>query len=288
MCPIDDLTASRKRKHLALEEFDAVLAQFPYLERLDLEGIGEPLLNPHLAEMVERAQSRGIAAGFVTNGTLLDATIGGALIKAGLSCLVVSLDSADPAVFESIREGATFHEVTENIKGFVGLRKTLEAPNPWIGVMMVAMNVNINEMSGFIRFVHDLGVDGCVVKGLNPAVDPSLEIRVADGSLDRIRSRCESMVLRPGFSVKLAFLNGLKKEFRCRWPWSGAYVTAEGDVTPCCNCPDPRILTFGNLFRQPFRAIWNGDGYKAFRSELKNGVPQICRACPDWSQSPYF
>jgi radical SAM protein with 4Fe4S-binding SPASM domain len=71
-----------------------------------------------------------------------------------------------------------------------------------------------------------------------------------------------------------------RSTLHCRWPWSAAYVTAEGDVTPCCNCPDKRELFMGNLLEKPFSSIWNGKAYRIFRRELREGVPQICRNCP--------
>ena len=51
-------------------------------------------------------------------------------------------------------------------------------------------------------------------------------------------------------------------------------------MTPCCNCPDSRVLSFGNLFETPLAGIWNGREYKAFPRELRSGMPPICRESP--------
>jgi radical SAM protein with 4Fe4S-binding SPASM domain len=60
------------------------------------------------------------------------------------------------------------------------------------------------------------------------------------------------------------------------------YVTAEGDLTPCCNCPDARDENLGNLLEKPFATLWNGRRYRSFRTRLRTGVPEICRQCPDY------
>jgi len=281
MCPIEELTQARRKKWLMVEEFEHILDELPYLEQLHLQGIGEPLTNPFLAEMITKARARGIAVGVITNGTLLDRNKGEALIGAGLSNITISLDSADAENYQTIRKGADFEEVTHNIRDFVALRQSLGSPTPWIGIMMVAMKSNIHEIDEMIRLANRLGVDALTVKGLNPTVAPELKINVnKQGAANR---ESGNDVLRPDFQVNLAYLEN-SSVLRCRWPWVAVYVTVEGYVTPCCNCPDARQINFGNLFQQSFRSIWNNTTYLSFRNELRDGRPKICVPCPDWHQ----
>lgn len=281
MCPIEDLTRARRKKHLSVEEFERILNEFPYVESLHLQGIGEPLTNPYFAELVACARARGIAAGVITNGTLLDLEAGEALICAGLSSMIISLDSADAGNYQAIRKGADFQEVIDNIRGFVALRQHLGSSTPWIGNMMVAMYNNVHELREMVQLANDLGVDALTVKGLNTAVVPQLELSAPQQQASEAQGLLAGLVMRPGFQVQLAYLER-SLVVRCRWPWTGAYVTAEGDVTPCCNCPDARQVSFGNLFRRPMREIWNNEAYRTFRRELRDGMPEVCRPCPDW------
>ncbi|MBI5611606.1 MAG: radical SAM protein [Gammaproteobacteria bacterium] len=283
MCPIEDLTRARRKKRLSVEEFAHILNEFPYIESLHLQGIGEPLTNPHIAELVACAKTRGIGTGVITNGTVLDREAGEALIRAGLSNAIVSLDSADADNYQAIRKGADFQEVTDNIRKFVLLRQDLDSPTPSIGIMMVAMNNNVHELREMVRLANDLGVDFLTVKGLNPAVAPGLELNPSQQQANETLGLLADPALRPGFQVQLAYLER-SPVVRCRWPWTRAYVTAEGDVTPCCNCPDARQVSFGNLFDRPMREIWNNEAYRAFRRELRDGMPDVCRHCPDWHQ----
>src|SRR3712207_6185605 len=47
--------------------FTRLLDATPGLERLTLQGLGEPLLSPYLLDMVAEAKARGVAVGFNTN-----------------------------------------------------------------------------------------------------------------------------------------------------------------------------------------------------------------------------
>lgn len=88
--------------HTFKELVDAV----PRLERLTLQGLGEPLLAPDLFHMLEYAAERGIRAGFNTNGTLLTRPISERLVALGVDWLHVSLDGATAETYEGIRDGS--------------------------------------------------------------------------------------------------------------------------------------------------------------------------------------
>lgn len=122
MCPIEELTASRNTKHVTLKEFGYIISQFPSLERISLQGIGEPLINP---DIIKEGVSKNISMGFITNGSLLDERLGSDIIKANLSDITISLDSVNPQNYESIRKGASFEKVVEKIKDFVKLKRFL-------------------------------------------------------------------------------------------------------------------------------------------------------------------
>src|SRR4051794_15979420 len=56
---------------MPLELFERLVADVPDLRRLTLQGLGEPLLSPHLMPMIRTAVERRIMVGFNTNATLL-------------------------------------------------------------------------------------------------------------------------------------------------------------------------------------------------------------------------
>jgi MoaA/NifB/PqqE/SkfB family radical SAM enzyme len=278
MCSISELTAARTRRVLDVAGFETIASQFPALARVDLQGIGEPLLNPHLEEIVGWCRRRSIEVGFVTNGLLVDEERIESLLRAGPSFVVFSVDSVDPEVFEAIRPGADLAKILDNLRALLKARQRLGLSSPHVGMMSVAMNLNLPTIPEVVRKAAELGVDGLTIKGLNPRPNPVLEER----DPDRARRAIERAAAEhPELPVTLAFAHD-RSRLRCRWPWTAAYVTVEGELTPCCNCPDGRDLSLGNLLENPFAKLWNGPAYRRFRRELRDDIPAICRDCPDY------
>ena len=54
---------------------------------------------------------------------------------------------------------------------------------------------------------------------------------------------------------------------RCSVGFDSAFITSRGDVLPCCFADE----VMGNVREQPFRDIWAGEKYEAFRKRLING-----------------
>jgi radical SAM protein with 4Fe4S-binding SPASM domain len=70
----------------------------------------------------------------------------------------------------------------------------------------------------------------------------------------------------------------------CQRPWTLSYVTANGNVLPCCISPwvarDYQALILGNALAEPFADIWNGERYRRFRNDFESeSPPDPCRGC---------
>ena len=70
----------------------------------------------------------------------------------------------------------------------------------------------------------------------------------------------------------------------CQRPWTLAYVTANGNVLPCCISPwvarDYGGLILGNAFVERFEKIWDGTRYQQFRTDFETATPpDPCRGC---------
>jgi radical SAM protein with 4Fe4S-binding SPASM domain len=55
-----------------------------------------------------------------------------------------------------------------------------------------------------------------------------------------------------------------------------AEISPDGRVTPCRDYQD---YSAGNINRQPFYDIWNGEKFKIFRREMKKGLMPVCSRC---------
>lgn len=268
--------------HLGLDEFKHIVAQFPRLHRIKLQGMGEPFLNRHFFEMVAHAKGRGITVGTTTNGMLAGEAKCRAILESGLDEIYFSLDGATRETFEEIRAGAVFDTVVANIRRLVELRGS--SGLPIVGVWFVGMKSNIRELPDLVRLCKELGVDRLAVQvdmcawgkdDLNRKVD---SFRLEPADLDFVR-RAQVLAME----LKLAFILNEEKipaGKLCDWPWYSAYITAESKVVPCCLIADAKVASFGSLKEQSFRDIWNSPAYREFRqAHLEGKIPSYCRNC---------
>ncbi len=141
--------------HLTPIEIERVLrvAAGLGIERVRLTG-GEPLLRPDLVEIAERTGAiSGIQdLSLSTNGIFL-ARVAGALRRAGVNRVNVSLDSLDPAVFHSVTGRDRHHEVIS------GIEAALAAGMHPVKLNIVLLKgVNGHEILDFVDFARETGV----------------------------------------------------------------------------------------------------------------------------------
>jgi radical SAM protein with 4Fe4S-binding SPASM domain len=297
----------RREGALAYEQYLELLDSLPTLRRLTLQGLGEPLLSPHLPDMVEHAARRGIDVGFNSNGTLLTRPLAERLTAAGLGWLHVSLDGATAATYEEVRHGTDlrprpgqFERVVGNLRGLVEVRG--DSAKPRIMLVFVAMRRNVAELPELVSLAADIGVDAVWVQnlshdfgdtGASPAYremrdyaraealfgDADLDSRAL---FDEAQARAEALELElrlprleePPPAPRSAGAPG------CSWPWSSAYVTHRGEVQPCCMVMGSDRATLGTLSEGGFEDVWSGGAYQDFRERLMtDDPPEVCRGC---------
>ncbi|MEM1512766.1 MAG: radical SAM protein [Candidatus Jordarchaeales archaeon] len=126
-------------------------------ERVALYGVGEPLMNPDIVEIVAFARRAMGESGEIllsTNGTLLTPKLAGRLVEAGLTSLYMSLDSLNEEKLKGIRRGIDYVSALENFKFFLkNFGSDVEA-----GVEYVIMKENLSELPMFIVDAAEMGV----------------------------------------------------------------------------------------------------------------------------------
>jgi radical SAM protein with 4Fe4S-binding SPASM domain len=287
----------RRSGAFGLADFERLLAVMPDLERVTLQGLGEPLLNPQLLDMVRAVRARGARVGFNSNGMLLTEARARDLIEAGTSWLHISLDGASAATYEAIRHGGRFDRVRANLRRLLDLRVELGSTTPRVQVVFVAMRRNVGELPALVEWCADAGADELWVQNLSH--DFSDTARDYDGLRDYV-SR-EALTGAPHerevFEAARALAGGLDLKLRlpvldpepspscgggvpCSWPFEETYVTHRGDVQPCCMVMGTDRATMGNVRERPFEEVWTGEAYEAFRTRLlSEHPPEVCTGC---------
>jgi MoaA/NifB/PqqE/SkfB family radical SAM enzyme len=279
----------RKAKYMTLEQFTEMLDQIPSLAKMSLVGVGEPLLNPDIFDMITAARQRGIEIGLATNGTLLTDDKISKLLAAGPKWINISLDGATAETFEAIREGAVFDDLLKRIRQLVSALDS--QPTPKLSVWFVGMKQNIHELPDLVRLVKDLGINTLSLQTIHFWGKPEWEERMGAETLavhpelaDKWISEAQRVARSLGVELEYVNLPDPTGRRACQWPWRAAYISVDRFVTPCCiHGSDPKVINFGNLDQASFGEIWNNRAYKRFRRELKSDEPpDICRGCPSY------
>ena len=65
----------------------------------------------------------------------------------------------------------------------------------------------------------------------------------------------------------------------CPNPWTRAYITVDGYVTPCCVITDPKRYNYGNTMQSTFTEVYNGLETNAWRQQFLEESPPACEGC---------
>lgn len=120
------------------------------LPSLRLGMTGEPLLVPGIDNWVSQARAAGVLdISLITNGRLLTPRVSRALIEAGLTRLMISVDAGSPAVYQKVRPGGDWRFLIQNVNDFLELRHQYGSPLPLLRLSFVEMSVNRAERELF-------------------------------------------------------------------------------------------------------------------------------------------
>ncbi len=259
---------------LSFDEIETLVRGFARLgmRKLRLTG-GEPLLRKRLPELVARlARIPGIDdLALTTNGSLLAAQAG-ALRRAGLRRITVSLDTLDPAQFAALSGGRG--RLTDVLAGIDAAQAAGFAPIKLNCVVQRGVNedavlplVEFARSRGHIaRFIEYMDVGTC--NAWDPArVVPSAELR------DRIAARWPLRPLDPNYrgevAARYAFADGL-----------GEVGFVSSISAPFCgDCHRARVSADGRLYT----CLFAGEGH-ALRDALPGGEHALMeRVTEIWS-----
>ncbi len=287
-------------KDLTLAELKRIVDQFPVLDRVVLHGVGEPLLNRELCPMIAYLKEKGAMVLFNSDAITLTLTRARQFIETGLDEFRVSMDAATRETYLKIRGVDRFDRVVDNVQTLVELQRTLERSTPRVSLWFTAMRANLEELPGFVRLAAKIGVPEVYVQRLVfYGQGLAVQEQSLHGSLQereqRLIEEAERVARTSGLTLKasglttpLQSLKGTAEGKRpwsgCQRPWTLSYVTANGNVLPCCISPwvakDYAGTILGNAFEGRFSDLWNGERYQQFRTDFESDTPpDPCRGC---------
>jgi len=255
-CPMCVRTHRKiNEKDLTKDEFSLLLDNIPdNTERVAIAGLGEPLLNPNIIDIVHHCTKKGFDSVLYTNATLLDLNISAELLRAGLGSIIISFDGTTDTSYEYYRRGANFDRVKANILNFLKIKQELNS-KVFVEMQMIVLKHTFPEVK---KFLHMWSIDG----------------------VDSIRVKNDHMgVLKEDFDKSSSFLKG--KKGLCAMPWRGpATINVQGELYPCCVASEYNVM-LGNVFEHKLEELWHSDLANKLRKNFLNHRSKLpsCRYC---------
>jgi MoaA/NifB/PqqE/SkfB family radical SAM enzyme len=288
---------------ISLDDFQAILRQFPLTLTLTLTGFGEMMMHPRFLDIVAAARRILPHANILgyTNGLFINQTVSADdLVRSGLGQVHFSLDAATPDTYQAVRCSPRFEQVLAAIRSVLEARRRLHSSRPFVGINFTMMNENFREAPDYVRLGADLGVDYIARPALimtawgytdgarritrAEMVDVLLETR-------RVAEELHAPMPIDGYMRDPAdyfahYYENRSEVFRsCFFLWNHIQIDPFGNFKLCCAHPAAAIHSWGNLLETPFRDLWNSERLRTARRGLQRGFPPA-RACAETCARP--
>jgi MoaA/NifB/PqqE/SkfB family radical SAM enzyme len=293
-CYRTNLDFKAKIGDLSLDNFRHIMNQFPYLRGISLFGLGEPLMNRELGDMLaylrkERPQVRPY---ITTNATLLDEERVNMLVRYQVD-LTVSLNAATQDTYQQT-SGSKRYELVEIVQNLKRLSSVSRKADLRFTICMVIMNENVAEIPEYVRLACEVGAHEAYFgeQNYDGAGDRLDDLLLRDPALVRnklseARDLGTRLGIRVGHSKRDPSIWGRKKAFvPCKYLWKMPYISWDGFLLPCCARPFPGVFNFGQVVPKgthketPFKKIWFTDTYNAMRRSVAKGLEDgLCDGC---------
>jgi MoaA/NifB/PqqE/SkfB family radical SAM enzyme len=257
-CTMCSRDGSRKSGFMNLDLFRRIIDQAPQagVYEVSLFLAGESLLHKDLPYMVEYTVDHGLESWLVTNGTLLTKEKSQQLLDAGLDNIWISLDGDTKEDYESLRPGADFDEVVQNLVDLLTLKREKGDGKPDVRIHMLKTRDNPHQevRQEFLDIFKGLPLDKVVSRNPHDWRGEKQGIDIGDGG--NLYYPCEAL-------------------------WSAMSIAWDGRVLGCSADLNGNHV-FGDLNHQSIMEVWNCEDMVRHRRLLREGryreLP-LCAEC---------
>jgi radical SAM protein with 4Fe4S-binding SPASM domain len=267
-----------KRSYLSLKDFESIIAQFHEIKGLVFCGIGEPLLNKNIIEMISIAVKGKIPfINLITNGILLGEECFRTLMKSGLTRIQISFHSTDLEIASRISgmPSEIHSRVRDNIVNALKIRNTSDSKLQV--VLNSVINIeNCNDLFNLIEFCEDNRIDEINFIQLTTIFGKYDSFNIgkdkARSLIRKIKARLKKSRLKGGF------LSG-NGAGRCYQLWNFIMIHADGTISPCNGIMPHEKIELGNLIHEDISQLWHSDKYIMLRKSVIEKRLQNCEHC---------
>lgn len=307
-----DLTKTQ-RHHMPIETFRKIAETvFPFMYEVELNSQGDPLLYPHIDEVLETLNKNQCLFRIQHNGTLLSDSII-EKINDGYGTVSLSLDAVGPRLDE-VRRGAQWERAEP------GLRKLAATRDPrrvalWL--YPTVTNRTVHDMFDVVKWAHENKVDYVLfhdydqVQGSSETFpDKTIKAKQIEKIIAYLEAEQSDLGVndndgpvykKPRGGLRRENPNPYKAKFCggpnspleqdnpqasptkiCAAPWQSLDIGIDGQICACCRS---QYYPFGAIDgAESFAAIWLGENFRKLReSVMRDGSGKLplpsCAGC---------
>lgn len=294
-------TMPHQPPYMTLDIFSKVLSMAAAENvTLHLSGMGEPLQNPNIMQMLKIIQD-GKAAGspmpevnLYTDARYLTGKMAEAILKSPIYSVMISLDAVDEIHYLKVRPGGNFQEVKHNVDSFLDLkRKKPRIQEDAVALPIVALTTTmISELEDHIDtfMTSYMTIHRYMSRfGKNP---PDETKKTARRAYMKQGHGVEYLVIQGASTFagqnpdrRLAIYTPLKR-FPCRRLGKTIFVKTDGSVVACDRVLTPTEETrIGHVMHiHSLQDIWKRmeSHRRAHREGRYADALPLCSTCEDW------
>jgi len=309
---IKDHIAEEIKKNLPLETWKKFIDEIAPQRPVTYIWGGEPFLYPHLIPLAKYMVEKGLFVSVNTNGTLME-RYAHEIVRDKWSTIFVSLD-AFRDVNDVMRGAGAYDKVIAGFKAINREKEKQKSKLPVLGVVTVVTNKNFTDLDNLVEasreyklgvHIFNLGTytnDNIVsaqrrfmkekfdteidcLESYNTGYNQGIDGNTLYYILQKMHRKNidHPIITVPALNPEKinTYYADLETPVRnrCIVPWCQVNVNYNGDVHFCADYPD---YILGNITRQSFKEIYNGDRANKFRKELHNckgGLFPGCLRC---------
>jgi MoaA/NifB/PqqE/SkfB family radical SAM enzyme len=288
-CPVGVGNDSREGAIMPMSLFEKLRPHFSGARFVHLQGWGEPMLSPHIWNMIKAAKAEGSLAGFTTGGMLFNARAVDRLFESGADYVSISIAGAVQATHGALRVRSNIDQIFECIRTISSRKKFGGTAGPRISVSYMMTSANIGELPAALRRAVDAGADDFYATNLDCVFNADAErarIFTWDGkpAADHLAAIDEARAFAAGrdFSFRPYPLSAGEQPVCELDPSRFMFITAQGEVCPCTYLSRPENrrffngtaysyprMSFGNINTDDLSAVWRGRAYAGFRERFE-------------------
>lgn len=228
---------------------------------------GEPLLNKDLPAMIRESHDAGLYTIVSTNAQALTQDLAEDLVHSGLDRIIISMDGLTDETYNAYRVGGRLEKTKAALRYLRKSKIANRKSKIVIELQVLRLKTNEHEWQQFKRVYKSLGADRLTFK---------------TAQLYDYQNGHPLMPSDPRYSRYIKGTDGLyhrrKLSKGCFRVWSGAVVTTNGEVLPCCY-DKAHDYAYGNIMNAPLKDLFCSDKANAFRQAAMQQTPQICQEC---------